>query len=313
MKEKQNIDYAKYSVHIVDDEQSVISELSKHLKEKGYQVDSSLNGKEALDALQTKKPSLIILNIEMPVMDGFETFKQLKSNKELAEIPVIFHSSLTDKDTIEKIFSMGASDYISKPFIPAEMLARVEKEILTITMQNSLRKKISKLAELITVDTATNTSNRYHIIQQMNIYLNTLKSKPDATFVLLYIDIDGFNSYGKKYGLEASSKSLKKFAGVVKQNVRKEDIVAHWEGDIFIVLLPSVTVDEAHSVAKKINSSVEESFKDETSALTCSIVMLNIDTVNESEKIIGDLQITMEKLKKRKRNVVFGIDIKKPS
>ena len=85
----------------------------------------------------------------MPVMDGYETIAMLKSDRKTADIPVIFHTTLREPEVIERLFNLGASDYISKPFIPLELFARIEKEIKTITLQNKLKEKMSILAETL--------------------------------------------------------------------------------------------------------------------------------------------------------------------
>ena len=107
-------DYSKFHIHTVDDSMIITKSIIKALSSKGYSISHTENGEEALKAIAENKPDLIILDIEMPVMDGFTTIEHLKNNPVTAQIPVIFLTSLTEPEVIRKIFSLGAADYLSK-------------------------------------------------------------------------------------------------------------------------------------------------------------------------------------------------------
>ena len=130
--------HPKNNILIVDDTPENLSVLRKLLTDKGYQVRPALNGEVALKAVQSQPPDLILLDIMMPGMDGYEVCKVLKSAEDTAAIPVIFISALTEVEGILKAFRAGGVDYITKPFRPEEVLARVQTHL---ALQNAIQEK----------------------------------------------------------------------------------------------------------------------------------------------------------------------------
>ena len=126
---------------IVDDTTKNIQVLGNMLYSKGYNISVATSGKEALESVKAKTPDLILLDIQMPEMDGFEVCKNLKSNPSTKEIPVIFLTAVTDPEKIVHGFELGAVDYITKPLNPAELFMRVATHI-------EIKESRTKLEEL---------------------------------------------------------------------------------------------------------------------------------------------------------------------
>ena len=116
-------------VLIVDDSPLNLQVLGNTLRENGYKLAAAKSGSEALDFVQKKIPDLILLDIMMPEMDGYEVCKKLKEDENTKKIPVIFLTARTDTDSIVRGFEAGGVDYVVKPFNPAELLARVKTQI----------------------------------------------------------------------------------------------------------------------------------------------------------------------------------------
>lgn len=133
---------------IVDDTPDNLRLLSKTLSEQGYEVQCAINGKLALMAVNHKTPDLILLDIKMPEMDGYEVCEKLKSKPETAEIPVIFLSALDDVLDKVKAFKIGGIDYITKPFQVEEVFARIENQLTIRSLQKELHNKNLKLQKL---------------------------------------------------------------------------------------------------------------------------------------------------------------------
>lgn len=114
---------------VVDDTPANIQVLSATLKEKGYQISIATNGRQALEVVQKVRPDVILLDVMMPEMDGFETCRRLKASPEWRDIPVIFLTARTETTDIVTGFELGAVDYVAKPFNPAELLARVNTHL----------------------------------------------------------------------------------------------------------------------------------------------------------------------------------------
>src|SRR5512147_784246 len=130
---------------VVDDTPANIQALAGTLKERGYQISVATNGKQALEIVERVHPDLILLDVMMPEMDGFETCRRLKASEGTRGIPVIFLTAKTEVEDIVKGFEVGAVDYVAKPFNPHELLARVSTHL---TMDELRRKLASKNAEL---------------------------------------------------------------------------------------------------------------------------------------------------------------------
>src|SRR4249920_3301998 len=130
---------------VVDDTPANIQSLSAILKAKGYQISVATNGKQALAAVDRVRPDLILLDVMMPEMDGFETCRQLKASEQWRQIPVIFLTAKTDTADIVRGFELGAVDYVAKPFNAHELLARV-KTHLTV---DDLRRGLARAHELV--------------------------------------------------------------------------------------------------------------------------------------------------------------------
>jgi light-regulated signal transduction histidine kinase (bacteriophytochrome) len=133
---------------IVDDTPDNLRLLSKTLSEQGYEVQCAINGNLALMAVKHERPDLILLDIKMPEMDGYEVCKRLKNQAETAEIPVIFLSALDDVFDKVKAFNIGGADYITKPFQVEEVFARIENQLTICSLQQQLQTKNIKLEHL---------------------------------------------------------------------------------------------------------------------------------------------------------------------
>lgn len=131
---------------IVEDTPANIQVLSATLKEKGYQISVATNGKQAFDVLARVRPDLILLDVMMPELDGFETCRRLKASADWREIPVIFLTAKTEVADIVQGFEVGAVDYVAKPFNAHELLARVSTHLTIDRLRSSLAEKNVELA-----------------------------------------------------------------------------------------------------------------------------------------------------------------------
>jgi two-component system, sensor histidine kinase and response regulator len=137
----------KDTILIVDDNPNNLKVVAGVLKEKGYDFRMAKSGKLALNILEKTKPDLILLDVQMPEMDGFETCKRIKQDESNANIPVVYLTANTDSDSIKNAFSSGGVDYVTKPFNPIELLARIKthiqlkKQAEELELQNATKDK----------------------------------------------------------------------------------------------------------------------------------------------------------------------------
>jgi len=112
---------------LAEDEPQIARLIEFKLKKEGYEVTWKENGEEALKAIKADKPDLILLDVMMPVMDGYEVLRRLKEDENLKSIPVVMLTARAQEKDVVKGIDLGAEDYITKPFHPAELLARVKR------------------------------------------------------------------------------------------------------------------------------------------------------------------------------------------
>jgi DNA-binding response OmpR family regulator len=125
---------------LVDDNHQNLQVLGKLLQEEKYKIEFALNGESALDWLNNKQFDLILLDLHMPGMNGFEVCKRIRSDKTVKEIPIIFLSAESERESILKGFEVGAQDYVTKPFDSRELLARVKTQLDLKSKTENLRK-----------------------------------------------------------------------------------------------------------------------------------------------------------------------------
>jgi DNA-binding response OmpR family regulator len=135
---------------VVDDTPANIQALSSTLKDKGYQVSVATSGRQALEVVSRLRPDLILLDVMMPEMDGFETCRRLKESTATKDIPVIFLTARTETADIAQGFELGAVDYVAKPFHAHELLARVNTHLTVDELRRNLAEKNVELASATT-------------------------------------------------------------------------------------------------------------------------------------------------------------------
>jgi len=238
----------KNSVLIVDDENSNIMALT-HILSSLYTVYAAKNGQKALEAAERYLPDVILLDILMPEMDGYAVISVLKNSEKMRDIPVVFITGLGNANDEEKGLSLGAADYISKPFSPAIVKLRVKNQI---KMLNQLRiiEQISMLDQLTSIPNRRGFDNRMDMEWIRAIRENTLIS-------VLIMDVDKFKVYNDTYGHQQGDAVLQTVAITVTQSLgRPGDFAARWGGEEFVVLLPNTDLNGALHIAEKIRMNI---------------------------------------------------------
>lgn len=138
----------KELILIVDDEPLNLQVLGSFLKQKGYATAAAQSGQQAIDFIEKKTPDIILLDVMMPDMDGFETARRLKTNPLAREIPILFITALTDTESILKGFESGGSDYVNKPIVQEEVLARIQVQLENRRLIKKLSQANQDLQEL---------------------------------------------------------------------------------------------------------------------------------------------------------------------
>lgn len=234
---------------VVDDIPKNLQVLGTFLKEKGYRVAVAKDGEKALKYIRNNQPDLILLDIMMPGMDGYEVCRILKDDQTTREIPIIFLTALGDEEDEYYGFELGGIDYITKPYNPKILEARVKNHLL-------LKRKSEMLEELVHIDGLTEIYNRRHFDDMLERGWKKAKRGTTPLSVIM-LDIDFFKQYNDTYGHAAGDECLRKvaqsFSGTLQ---RPSDVAARYGGEEFAAILPETEKDNAVLIAEKIRSHI---------------------------------------------------------
>jgi len=221
-----------------------------------YDVIEVTNGRDALEIVKEENIDLILLDIVMPDMDGFEVCQKLKSDKKTKNIPVIFITAKTDEEAIEKAYDTGGMDYITKPFKPKELLARVNTQLQIQKLISDLEDSKEELKFLASTDPLTKLYNRRYFAKTSTHVLNLSKrNKTDLSMIML--DIDKFKNVNDTYGHKVGDDVLITLASILQELTRNSDIICRFGGEEFLILLPETNINGALKIAHKIREVVE--------------------------------------------------------
>ncbi|MCL2264577.1 MAG: diguanylate cyclase [Treponema sp.] len=239
----------KHSVLIIDDQETSISMLSCILSSE-YIIFSAGNGRDGIEAAKNCSPDIILLDVLMTDMDGYEVIAELKSSEETKKIPVIFITSLISHTDEEKALTLGAADYITKPFSPAIVRLRLKYQIKILTQLQTIE-RFSMLDQLTEIP-----NRRSFDIQIKKEWARSLREK--TTFSILMIDLDNFKRYNDTYGHLQGDVVLKEVVKVFSKVLKRPgDFAARWGGEEFVILLPCTELHGAFDIAEQIRKGVE--------------------------------------------------------
>jgi diguanylate cyclase (GGDEF)-like protein len=239
----------KNSLLIVDDEKMNLKILTYILGE-DYNIYTATDGVKAIEKVKEYMPDLILLDIIMPEMDGYQVISELKKLDRIRNIPVIFTSSLNSIAAEEKGLSLNAADYITKPFNSMLVKLRVRNQIQIV---NQLR----TIERLGLVDPLTNMPNRRSFDERLLMEWNQA-IREHTPISLLMMDLDKFKDLNDTYGHQQGDIVLQTIAKIFPHSFRRPgDFAARWGGEEFVVLLPNTPLSGALDVAENIRSDIE--------------------------------------------------------
>lgn len=243
---------------IADDSAVARMVLSNELAAQGHEIVAATDGLEALAQARAQLPEVILLDVEMPGLDGFEVLAALRADPALADIPVVFLTGIDDSATAARGLAAGAHDYLRKPFEPVELLARVGAAQRTKRLQDELRQRNEQLSRLVVTDALTGLFNRRYATEQLAHLVQHARRHHHSLSVVL-LDVDHFKAINDSYGHGVGDAALRELAGRLTTRLRREDTIARWGGEEFLVLLPDIDNDGAEAVAEALRAAVAAS------------------------------------------------------
>jgi diguanylate cyclase (GGDEF)-like protein len=215
-----------------------------------HQVFMATNGEQALALSASKQPDLMLLDVMMPGMDGYEVCRQLKADPETRDIPVIFVTAHSDEEAEARALDAGAVDFITKPINPRIVRARV-KTHLTLKAQTDL------LRHWVYIDGLTGVHNRRYFDERLAVEWRRA-SRGAVPLSLVMMDVDFFKRYNDRYGHQAGDDCLRRVAIALKASLaRAGDLLARYGGEEFVCLLPDTDLAGAMHVAETLGVAID--------------------------------------------------------
>ncbi len=283
------------TILIVDDTETNIDILVELLEE--YNLLVALNGPDALALLEENSVDLVLLDIMMPGMDGYDVCAKIKADEKSAQVPVIFITAKSDEESIEKAFDMGGVDYVTKPFKPKELLARVKSQIKIQTL-------IDELYTMATRDFMTGIYNRRSYFQKGSELLEKAK-KEHTPFSVMMLDLDHFKKINDTYGHDIGDAVIKSFTQTASKFLDGH-IFGRIGGEEFAVAL-NLSPEESFAVAQQIRQNIEaiEIIEEMKLRFTVSIGIASMQSTDQNiDQIMKVADEKLYKVKSTTRNRV---------
>jgi len=249
---------ASAAVLIADDSLVIRAVVRAGLEDEGYRVTEAIDGLAALEQCRRDPPDVILLDVEMPGIDGFQVLRALKRDAELKDIPVVFLTSRSDIDDVVAGLRGGAHDYLKKPFEHVELLARVGSAVHVKKLQDQLRQRNVELDRMSRTDALTGLYNRRHLDEELVRQQSDANRRHDPLCVLL-LDIDHFKKINDTFGHPAGDLVLCAFADRLRAELRSSDIAGRWGGEEFLVIMPRTDLGGALEVAERLRRATATS------------------------------------------------------
>ena len=290
-------------VLVIDDSPTDLALLKAYLQEMGFITLLAQDAETGMGMALGEHPDLILLDVVMPGIDGFEVCRKLKDDSRTCEIPVIFVSA--NEQSCDKVagLKLGAIDYISKPYDRGELEVRINIVLKMISLQE-------ELLALSNTDELTGLANRRYFLNVLKREILQAKIKSNDLAVMI-LDLDYFKSVNDSYGHLGGDMVLKQMGEILKETIYPLDLAARYGGEEFIILMPGVTSEKAVKAAERLRKIIDgrqwEVF-DKQISVTTSIGIAAVDSRNlvDSKDLVEKADTALYAAKRRARNCVVS-------
>jgi len=233
---------------IIDDSPDALAVAKARLTHEGHDIICAGGGKEGLEAAGRENPDLILLDVDMPDLNGFDVCRRLKADAGLCMVPVIFLSGSGGPEDRVKGLNIGAVDFVTKPFDAFELRARVNAALRTKHMQDLL-------IEHAEIDPLTGLHNRRALDKRLAQEWSRLLRHGGHLSVIM-ADIDHFKNVNDQFGHPVGDEVLRQVAGLLAEGCRESDMPVRYGGEEFIVVAPETAAEAATGFAERLRTSI---------------------------------------------------------
>jgi two-component system, cell cycle response regulator len=239
---------------VVDDNLDNVEIISTRLRYRGYEIVEAHNGKEALAAFEQQAPDLVLLDVMLPDINGYDIARRLKSSNE-SFTPVILVTALGDTQDKVAGLDAGADDYLTKPINFPELEARVRSMLRIKRLQDELEEKNRELERLSISDGLTGLFNHRHIHGLLHEEFDRADRTGERLTVAMF-DLDRFKSVNDNYGHQAGDRVLEDFAEILRESAREIDRLGRYGGEEFMVILPDTSIEDGVVFVERVRREV---------------------------------------------------------
>jgi diguanylate cyclase (GGDEF)-like protein len=326
------------TILVVDDNVENIKLAVNYLKEEGFRVAFATSSTKSLVLVQEHRYDLILMDVMMPEIDGFETCRRIKALPAYRDTPIIFLTARTDKESVVQGFESGGSDYVAKPFHGAELILRVKTHLelkrtreqledinaelqrevlaglqLSEELERShqeLQRANQQLHAMASTDPLTGLMNRRRMLDFLD-YEASRSRRQGGCYSVIMCDIDHFKKVNDTYGHDSGDNVLKAIAGVFQGGIREQDKASRWGGEEFLFLFPETTGEGAVTIAEKLRIQIEEmsiQVEDDIIGVTLTFGIATSEISCDFDEIIrkADLALYQGKEQGRNRTVLYS-------
>lgn len=299
-------------VLVIDDDRLSRMQMRLFLEREGYRVEEAVDGEIGLLAFQEVLPDIVLLDALMPEVDGFTCCLQLQRLPVYGNTPILMITELEDSPSIDRLFEVGAADYVTKPVQWAVLRQRVRRLIQQAKLQQQLESANLELKRLVSVDELTQIANRRRFDEYLHQEWQRI-SRERQPLSLLLCDVDCFKFYNDTYGHPAGDRCLQQVAQVIQSVVKRPgDLVARYGGEEFAVILPNTPAEGAVLLAEAICQALRQQVLPHFSSSAAAFVTLSVGVSSilpNAEKAPAELVQNADQAlycaKKAGRNRVF--------
>ncbi len=267
---------------IVEDSATMRRVMRRFLESTGYVIFEAGDGEEALRLAARERPDVILLDVQIPLLDGFGVLASLQTDPALSEIPVVLVTARSQAEDVADGLHRGAHDYLRKPFQQPELIARVQAAMRTKALRDELHARNAQLELMVSTDLVTGLLNRRATDEQLGSLMSRSRRHATALSVLI-VDVDRLHEINSVHGSSVGDAVLEEVAARVSGELREEDILGRWGGDEMLVLAPDTGPEGAVTLAQRIRAAVAGTAVDTDAGPVVTSVSIGASTLADGD------------------------------